>query len=63
MTKPKKADKKGQNNGNASLMTEDVREIRRLAVFTKHLDLAKRYNVTPGAISKIVHRQRWTHVQ
>ena len=57
--------KLGSDNGRALLTEEDVREIRRLYRETSILqkDLAKRYNVGITAISRIILRMNWVHIE
>jgi hypothetical protein len=58
---------RGEYNGSTKLTVEDVREIRRVYI-PKHPEfggkpLARKYNVGPMEISRIVHKQRWEHVE
>lgn len=54
---------KGERSGTAKLTEENVREIRRLAALGyMHKDIAINFPVGRKAITKIVNRQRWGHV-
>lgn len=54
----------GERSGSCALNESQIREIRRLydSGEKKISQIAKSYPVGFGAISKIVHRQRWTHI-
>lgn len=49
---------KGQNHPLAKLTMKQIYEIRAIKDM-KQVDIAKKYNVTQGAISKIVNNIRW----
>lgn len=54
----------GVRHGLARLTDNDVREIRRLqASGEMGKDIAARFGISRGAVSNIVNRKRWTHVQ
>lgn len=54
----------GEINGGSKLIEEDVRRIREARLFgASQKDLAKIYNVLPNAISRVVNRKRWAHVE
>lgn len=53
----------GERNGYAKLTTGIVSDIRIAArVGVKRADLAAQYGVHPGTISRIIKRERWSHV-
>jgi len=56
---------KGEDHPSARLTEDDVREIRRLWATGEHSQhaLAKQFGVKNAAIFKIVHRQRWSHIE
>lgn len=55
---------RGVNHGNARLDDSTVREIRRLYKnpYTQK-QLADAFQISPGAVSMIVNRRRWSHVE
>lgn len=53
----------GVNNGRAKLTPEDVREIRELIETMSTASLASIYEVSPTAISNVVHRRTWKKVK
>lgn len=50
---------RGVDRHNAKLTETDVREIRALALIHTQAELARRYGVTPSAISNIIARKCW----
>ena len=53
----------GQNNNNAKLRENDIREIRSLAATGgTRVEIAKQFNVTPQHISDVVLHKRWRHI-
>lgn len=54
-----KGDVSGERNPNHRLRPSDVQRIRALAENTTHVEIAKQFGVTPGAVWKIVHRKTW----
>lgn len=59
-----KSSKSGSGNGRAKLAESDVLEIRAMYAtgnWTKR-QIANLYGVTDVAISKIIHRQTWSHL-
>lgn len=56
--------KDGENNPNAKLTEDDVREIReRVSDGETQGDVAEDYPVSPTAVSKIVRREMWADVE
>lgn len=59
----KRPDNRGQRHGMSKLTEKRVKIIRRLfAEGASNSRLASRFNISPGAISGIVHRHSWKHV-
>lgn len=55
--------RRGEDNHNTPLTTEDVREIKRAALAgTSQRELGRRYGVSQAAISNIVRGKTWKHV-
>lgn len=53
----------GVNAPSARLTEPQVLEIRsKYAISKNRLELARKYNITPQAIGKIVNRKSWTHL-
>lgn len=54
----------GEINGMSTLTEEEVLEIRRLYSTGKYsyAKIAENYNVGPGAIGKVVRKERWKHI-
>lgn len=52
----------GERNPGAKLTGADVIEIRKLAETMTGRDIAELMGVTPGAVSMILSRKRWSHV-
>lgn len=56
--------KHGEQRSNAKLTDQDVRDIRnRVANGERKKALAAEYNVSSGAISHIIYKRSWTHVE
>ena len=55
-------DIRGSKNSMAKLTEDIVRAIRKDAKTAMQVDVAIKYNVTPGTVSYIVNRKIWTHV-
>lgn len=54
---------KGSNHSNAKLTESDILEIRKMSALGETgRSLARRYQVTPSAISYIVKRKSWVHI-
>lgn len=54
---------RGARNARTKLTDDEVLSIRRLyAEGARNKDLAQQFHVSPGNISMIVHRQKWTHL-
>lgn len=53
---------RGEMMPTAKLTETDVRDIRRLALSMKQVDIARKYGVSRDAVSDIIHRVRWNHV-
>lgn len=61
--KAKGRSNRGERNGNAKLVPEQVREIRRLAAAgASDLQIATRFSIGRAAVLKIRRRQRWQHL-
>lgn len=57
------ASREGEKNHQAKLTASDVREIRSLLASGEiHADIAKRFGVSRGAITKIKLGETWTHI-
>jgi hypothetical protein len=54
---------RGARNAMTKLTDAEVMEIRRLyAEGMRNKDLSRQFSVSPGNISMIVHRRKWTHL-
>lgn len=58
-------DARGEKNNNAALTAEKVREIRRLWASGKYrqTEIGRRFGVTASAVSCVVTRKNWAHVE
>lgn len=55
---------RGERANKSDITADDVRTIRRLAVEgVRQVELARRYGVSQPAISKIVRREHWPHIE
>lgn len=54
---------KGEHSGMAKLTAEQVREARELAKTMTYAAIGRKYGVSYGTISRIVHREGWMHVE
>jgi len=52
----------GEGNPNSKLTSQDVLDIRRLALTQKQSELAILYKVTPNAICDIINRKSWRNI-
>lgn len=52
----------GARNGRAQLSTADVLAIRELRGELTVAEIAARYRITPGQVSKIQLRRQWSHL-
>jgi hypothetical protein len=59
-TKPEKTPR-GESHGHSILTARKVLAIR-LAIKSKGVDLARKYNVSPATISVIRNRKTWSHI-
>lgn len=55
---------RGERNGNTRVTEDQVREIRKLySAGTKQVVLAEMFSLTQAAISNMVRRKTWTHIE
>jgi hypothetical protein len=53
----------GEKSGTAKLTTKEVLEIRKCYPAKNYTTLAKEYGVSKSQITRIIKRQRWSHLQ
>lgn len=54
---------RGSAHSSAVLTERDIKRLRsEAAAGTRQIDLAKRYGISQSTVSKIVRRERWTHI-
>lgn len=57
-------DRRGEKNGRAKLVPDDVREIRRLVQRgVSQVEVARSFGLTPTHISRIMQRKAWSHIE
>lgn len=56
-------DPRGERNSNAKITEDDVREIRQLSGFTSQRVIASMFGISQPAVSQIVLRKKWRHVE
>jgi hypothetical protein len=54
---------RGEESPFAVLTEQNVRDIRRLAKYTRYVDIAKQYGIHRVTVYRIVHFKRWSHVK
>lgn len=55
-------DCRGEKHGRAKLTEADVRMIRRLSGALKQKEIGARFGIAQATVSKIVRREKWSHV-